>query len=284
MSTCEILPFGLGDGANVKSAAAWLASAARQTGFQAGAASSQDFNTAWRQSAFVAAMIANFTSQQSGNDVLDDGNLAGLLQNYETALQEFIQKTGINIGGVPPAYPADGCLWINTGTTTYTALNDKIPPGGLACFYGLAGWHYIGGGERGFFGTTAVSQSFPQAQDTLCNVSGINPPWGHWQAGQGLVIDVAGDYAFHFYAQIQVSWSAIQSNGLSSMIKKGATRVAVQETLGFQDTGYVYAQTCTHFDTCAVGDIISPVIYPFGPYVTSAVSLDQTTFRAFRIG
>ena len=284
MSTVEILPFGLGSSANVKSASEWAASSARQTGFQAGVASSQDFNTAWRQASFVAAMIANFTAQKSGDDVLDDGNLSGFLVSYEDALTAFIQGTGINVGGTPPAYPTDGSCWINTSTTTYTALNDKIPPGGLAIFYGLGGWHYIGGGERAFIGSTAVSQSFPQATDTLANFSGVNPPWGHWAAGSGLTIDVAGDYIFEFYAQIQVVWSTVSQNGLSVLMKKNGVRVACQEELGYTDVGYIYANSLTHFDVCAVGDVIAPAIYPFGPYLTSAVSLDGTTFRAIRVG
>jgi hypothetical protein len=56
-------------------------------GFQGGTASSQQFNTLFRQCSAVASMIAGFAAQGSGNDSVDDGTIANLLANFGLAVQ-----------------------------------------------------------------------------------------------------------------------------------------------------------------------------------------------------
>ncbi|WP_261374723.1 phage tail protein [Yersinia intermedia] len=86
----QILPFGIGAGANVIPYADYEALPARTGGFVSGVARSEQLNTVWRQSSFMASVLADFIAKQSGNDVLDDGNTAVLLANLELAIKTYI--------------------------------------------------------------------------------------------------------------------------------------------------------------------------------------------------
>ena len=44
----------------------------------AGTAKSKELNTVWRQASFVAAMLGQYIADKSGQDVLDNGDLAAL--------------------------------------------------------------------------------------------------------------------------------------------------------------------------------------------------------------
>jgi hypothetical protein len=93
----QILPFAIGTGANVLAPATWAATPAQSTGFQSGVAASVQVNTPLRQSAFVAAMIAQFTADFGPGNVLDNGNIPALEAQFEAALQQFIGQTFIRI-------------------------------------------------------------------------------------------------------------------------------------------------------------------------------------------
>lgn len=86
----QFLPFGTGGGANVMSQADYNALGARTAGFAAGIAQSAQLNKVWRQSAFAAAVLMEFSSVKSGVDALDDGNLSAAVANFESALQAFM--------------------------------------------------------------------------------------------------------------------------------------------------------------------------------------------------
>ncbi|MCW6609157.1 phage tail protein, partial [Yersinia ruckeri] len=85
----EILPFGIGAGANVIPYADYEALAARAGGFVSGVARSEQLNTVWRQSSFVASVLAQFIANRSGQNVLDDGDTAKLLNNLELAIKTY---------------------------------------------------------------------------------------------------------------------------------------------------------------------------------------------------
>ncbi|CNE64114.1 tail fiber protein [Yersinia enterocolitica] len=85
----EILPFGLGAESNVMTQAEYEALAARSSGFSSGVAKSEQLNKVWRQSSFMASVLADFIAAQSGNDVLDNGNTATLLASLELAIKEY---------------------------------------------------------------------------------------------------------------------------------------------------------------------------------------------------
>ncbi|MGE4669265.1 phage tail protein [Yersinia enterocolitica] len=85
----EILPFGIGAGANVIPYADYEVLPARSGGFVSGVARSEQLNTVWRQSSFVASVLAQFIASRSGQDVLDDGDTAKLKTNLELAIKTY---------------------------------------------------------------------------------------------------------------------------------------------------------------------------------------------------
>ncbi|SFT43713.1 hypothetical protein SAMN05192562_101272 [Kosakonia arachidis] len=85
MATNNFKPFATGTGANVTSQADWEALAALLTGFQSGKASSAQVNKALRQATFIAAALAQYTADKSGQNVLDDGDISGFVAKMHSA-------------------------------------------------------------------------------------------------------------------------------------------------------------------------------------------------------
>ncbi|MFM3712923.1 hypothetical protein AB8T61_18965 [Klebsiella pneumoniae] len=92
-------PFAIASGANVATQAEWEALIALSTGFTAGIARSGQVNKALRQATVIASAIAQFISDQSDVDVLDDGDmdkLGGQLRSALTSLQvDSVYPVGI---------------------------------------------------------------------------------------------------------------------------------------------------------------------------------------------
>ncbi|KVU48235.1 hypothetical protein WK69_11035 [Burkholderia ubonensis] len=86
MATNDFLPFGGGGAANVIDQPTYAALAARLTGFQSGTAQSAQLNKVWRQSSIMAAVLAQFIANQTGQNATDDGTTATLLSNLATAV------------------------------------------------------------------------------------------------------------------------------------------------------------------------------------------------------
>ncbi|RUR35983.1 hypothetical protein EKO26_24105, partial [Citrobacter portucalensis] len=91
MPTNDIKPFASAGGANVLTQAEYLALAALSTGFSSGKASSKEVNKAIRQATFIASVLAQFICDKSGSDVLDDGNVAGLVTKLVSAMNKTSQ-------------------------------------------------------------------------------------------------------------------------------------------------------------------------------------------------
>ena len=79
----DFLVFGGAGGANVITQAAYAALGARTSGFSSGTANSAQCNKTWRQSSIMAAVLAQFISDRTGQDVLDDGTTATILANLK---------------------------------------------------------------------------------------------------------------------------------------------------------------------------------------------------------
>lgn len=103
MATNDFLPFGLAIGSNVMPQASYATMAQRTSGFTSGVAQSSQLNKVWRQSAFIAAMVAQFTADRSGKDVLDDGNIATAEASLVAAIAQVAGTvvTGGNFATVP---------------------------------------------------------------------------------------------------------------------------------------------------------------------------------------
>lgn len=73
-------------GANVLTQSEYLATSELTSGMVSGTASSRKFNKVWRQSSIIASMIGDFIVAHSGQDAIDDGTTATLLENFSTAV------------------------------------------------------------------------------------------------------------------------------------------------------------------------------------------------------
>ncbi|WP_339053449.1 phage tail protein [Arsenophonus endosymbiont of Crataerina pallida] len=93
MEKNEILPFGIADGANVLPADEYQKLPARNNGFSAGVARSQELNTVWRQASVIAHVIAQFIAETNNSDVLDDGNVDKLKAGLISALSKNVNNT-----------------------------------------------------------------------------------------------------------------------------------------------------------------------------------------------
>jgi len=86
MAINELLPFAVAPSANVMTQAEYAALTARAGGFVSGVAQSEQLNKVWRQAAFVAAMIGQYTANNSDEDVLDNGDVDTFEQNFALAV------------------------------------------------------------------------------------------------------------------------------------------------------------------------------------------------------
>ncbi|ALD93457.1 hypothetical protein CR3_4275 [Cupriavidus gilardii CR3] len=118
MATIDFLPFATGSGANVMSQAEWAALTQRLSGFQSGVAQSAQLNKAWRQSSIMAAVIAQFISDITGQDVIDDGTTASILANLKSAVSA--QSVGV-VGAVRNAR-----MIVSSASTSATYQADEV--------------------------------------------------------------------------------------------------------------------------------------------------------------
>ena len=86
----DFLPFAVGSGANVETQSNWASDTVLQNGFQSGIANSAQVNKCLRQATIIAAMIAQFIVDQSGQPAIDNGTTATLEANFGTAINALI--------------------------------------------------------------------------------------------------------------------------------------------------------------------------------------------------
>lgn len=86
MPTVDYLPIANAVGAIVETQGEYAADASIPTGYPTGIVPQNKFNKSWRQVSVVMAAIANYISQKLNIDVLDDGNVAALVDNLNSAI------------------------------------------------------------------------------------------------------------------------------------------------------------------------------------------------------
>jgi hypothetical protein len=160
----DFLPFGTSVGANVLDQASYAALPARTAGFSAGTAKSVELNKVWRQSAFIASVLAQFIADTTGQNVLDDGNAAALQAKLVTALRGVVASESL-AGAIQIATTAEAQERANDShALTPKKLADafkganqllaspgfQIAPGGLILQFGPAN-----------FSTAGVGNTFP---------------------------------------------------------------------------------------------------------------------------
>ncbi|WP_072023213.1 phage tail protein [Photorhabdus australis] len=92
MAKNEFLTFGTAEGANVLSNEEYAALAARVNGFSAGVAKSRELNKAWRQSSIITHILAQYIADESGNDVLDNGDINALKKSLALAIKNALPE------------------------------------------------------------------------------------------------------------------------------------------------------------------------------------------------
>ncbi len=127
MATNDFKPFATGSGANVLSQADYEALSALASGFLSGKASSAQVNKALRQSSTIAAVLAQFMADSTGSDVLDNGNIATLLNILKSALNNQAEGRLLRI----QVFTASGA-WVKTAGT-------KSQNQGMGCRRGWEG-------------------------------------------------------------------------------------------------------------------------------------------------
>ena len=85
--TNEFLPFATDPSANVQDQASYNANANRTDGFPSGEAPSAECNKAWRQAASMSAAIGQTIVDLLGEDALDNGDQARIVDQIERMIQ-----------------------------------------------------------------------------------------------------------------------------------------------------------------------------------------------------
>ncbi|WP_417631568.1 phage tail protein [Citrobacter freundii] len=91
MAKNDFKPFATAANANVMSQADWEGLPALLSGFTSGKAASAEVNKAIRQASFISAALAQYTTNKSGLDVLDDGDLNGFITKMSAAFGKDFQ-------------------------------------------------------------------------------------------------------------------------------------------------------------------------------------------------
>lgn len=86
MPTNDFLPFATDVDARVIDQATYLAAAFRALGFDNGIAVAEQLNKVWRQSSFMSSALAQYISNKTGSDTLDNGDLTGMVALLSSAV------------------------------------------------------------------------------------------------------------------------------------------------------------------------------------------------------
>ncbi|ENE0382480.1 hypothetical protein ABMH07_002679 [Escherichia coli] len=183
MSKNDFKAFATDRNANVMSQEEWEALPALLSGFTAGKASSAQVNKVIRQASFIAAALAQFVSDKTQRDVLDNGDLPGFVEllgsgfaveylsrknpfgdiksdgTVKTALENLglgeaaKRNVGTGSGQIPDMSSFSGSI----ASKGYQKL-----PGGLIIQWGA------GDAGTGYVGSTGNEMNFPIAFPSQC--------------------------------------------------------------------------------------------------------------------
>ena len=223
-NTNDFVPFGTGTGANVLAASAWAAMTNRQLGFQSGTAPSIQVNTAIRQAAFVAAMVAQFTADNGPSNVQDNGNLATLEGQFETALTSYLTpifETLFDSRYSKYVTPESNTFYVNASTGSDSNAGTSGAP--FATIQGAItaiASKYLTSGQitinvaNGTYGGYSVGNSYVASWNIVCASSSviINATSLSSNNGRGIVAS-AGAIVTHSGGTISSYYENAQGNG-----------------------------------------------------------------------
>ena len=154
MAKNDFKPFATAANANVTSQADWEALPALLSGFISGPAKSAQVNKAIRQASFIAAALAQYVANKSGQDVLDDGDLNGFIEKLVSGLAEDFMETGAFGLGIRNEELPGTMAAVDVTRFDYFAPKDNIGPipgqwvGGMSHAMGnQIGWQIAGLGR-----------------------------------------------------------------------------------------------------------------------------------------
>jgi hypothetical protein len=128
MADNDFLPFAVGPSANVLTQAEYEAlTAILQNGFQSGIAQSVQLNKVWRQSSIMAAVLAQFISDRTGQNATDDGTITTLLANLK-ASAAALNGDSTKVFSVAPATQSQHAVQLGqvTGLTSGRLLHRSV--------------------------------------------------------------------------------------------------------------------------------------------------------------
>ncbi|WP_118987538.1 phage tail protein [Photorhabdus sp. CRCIA-P01] len=145
--------FSISDNANVVSQKKYEESQSLQTGFPPENVSTHVLNKVLRQSSTISSVVANFIATQSGEDVLDDGDIAKLTVRFNRALDKALEQKISGISNIPVGspipwplpHPPSGYFICNGSAfsrSQYPKLAEAYPNGRLPDLRGefIRGW------------------------------------------------------------------------------------------------------------------------------------------------
>jgi hypothetical protein len=182
----DFVAFATGSGANVMSVATYLATASTGTGYVNGIADPASVNVALRQGTSMAAMIAAFIVEYSGQPALDNGAISTLLANFVKGLQAlnrirlnaalnlYVSTTGndsnagLSAGSPFLTLQAAANAALNLYDTNGFSITINVADGTYAAGVGISR-ALVGGGSLNFLGNLAnYSNCIISATNSSC--------------------------------------------------------------------------------------------------------------------
>ena len=102
----DFKPFATGEGANVVDQLEYEKSGFLKEGFKKGMARSSEINKAIRQGSSIAAAVARFAAEKTGEDIFDNGDIGALSRQIETAISSVSSLLIAEADGLPDALTA----------------------------------------------------------------------------------------------------------------------------------------------------------------------------------
>lgn len=183
MSVNDFKPFAISAGAYVLDQTSWLSDASLPYGFPSGILTKERLNKALRQPSAVSAAIAQLVSNRLGQDVLDNGNMATLINQLDTAFPSSggsgSSAQGIDLSATAGAFVFDNASATSTTspTITFTAYLQNVT--GTVTFTAVAkdaggttlGTVPLGGSSPNATMTGAQFLTFPATRHVLVTAS-----------------------------------------------------------------------------------------------------------------
>ncbi|MBS9423832.1 phage tail protein [Photorhabdus caribbeanensis] len=177
--------FSISDNANVVSQEKYEESQNLKTGFPPENVSTHVLNKVLRQSSTISSVVANFIATQSGEDVLDDGDIAKLTVRFNRALDKALEQKISGISNIPVGspipwplpHPPSGYFTCNGSAfsrSQYPKLAEAYPDGRIPDLRGefIRGWDDGRGVDSGRVILSAQADNTKRIQLTQGNSNG----------------------------------------------------------------------------------------------------------------